>query len=109
MSSKIQNTKSKKLVLQEAFDAPSSCEIPAPTTINSCYWETPISGTVKVNVDGSFIRENGQASIGIIARNDKWEILFLAARMLARFNSAEEAELQAINEGLDLTSVWIKD
>jgi hypothetical protein len=78
---------------QEVHGVPSpSCQSLIPVSLNKCFWE-PTAGKAKVNVDASFILGNGQASVGILARNDKGEIIFSAARMLVGCNSAEEAEL----------------
>jgi ribonuclease HI len=107
--SNIQNDKGKSPGQQDAHVGPASpCESTAIPVMRKCFWEKPIAGTTKVNVDASFILGNGQASIGIIARNDKGEIIFSAARSLVGCKSTEEAELNAIYDGLALSSSWIQ-
>jgi hypothetical protein len=46
-----------------------------PKTVKT--WNKPEPGSIKVNVDASFIFSDGQASVGVVARNEKGEILFL--------------------------------
>jgi ribonuclease HI len=77
-----------------------------PKTVKT--WKKPEPGSIKVNVDASFISSDGQASVGIVARNEKGEILFSAARTLLDCNSAEEAELHAISDGLSLATSWLQ-
>uniref|UniRef100_A0ACD5YAY2 Uncharacterized protein n=1 Tax=Avena sativa TaxID=4498 RepID=A0ACD5YAY2_AVESA len=105
----IQSRNGKEPIQQEALEAHASSNGSDPVSVRRCCWKKPSTGTVKINVDGSFIIENGQSSIGVIARNGKGEILFSAARMLVGCRSAEEVELQAIYEGLNLASVWIQE
>jgi ribonuclease HI len=106
----IQNKMGKVAIQQEVPGvSPPSCQSLTPVSLNKCFWENPTAGKAKVNVDASFIPANGQASVGILARNDKGEIIFSAARMLVGCKSAEEAELQAISEGQALSSIWVKE
>jgi hypothetical protein len=64
-------------------------------------------GIVKINVDGSFVPGNDQASIGVVARNTYGEALFSAARKLDYYSSVEEAKQEAIKEGLVLAEMWV--
>jgi hypothetical protein len=76
-----------------------------PKTVKT--WKKPELGSIKVNVDASFISSDMQASVGVVARDENWEILFSAPRTLPGCNSAEEAELHAISDGLSLAANWL--
>jgi ribonuclease HI len=102
------NRKGKALVSQEGVATIyPEFGIAGPLDIGSCKWEKPGVGIVKINVDGSFVPGNDQASIGVVARNTYGEVIFSAARKLDYCSSAEEAELEAIKEGLVLAEIWV--
>jgi ribonuclease HI len=61
---------------------------------------------VKLNVDGSFILQDGTASVGIILRRHDGSIILSSCRVLVRCCSALEAELRALVEGVSLASEW---
>lgn len=48
---------------------------------------------MKINVDGSFVKQTEQVWIGVIARNCKVEVVFSAWRVLIRCASALEIKL----------------
>ncbi|RLN15823.1 hypothetical protein C2845_PM02G17800 [Panicum miliaceum] len=58
-------------------------------------WEPPPAGWTKVNVDGSFVSQSGEAGIGIIARDCKRQVIFMAWCVQFRCHDALEAEAQA--------------
>ncbi len=71
-------------------------------------WEKPEPGWAKINVDGAFIAESGQARIGVIIRDSAGLPLLSSWRTVTRVCSAEEVELLACNEGLKLALEWIR-
>jgi hypothetical protein len=73
---------------------------------SSIGWTKPSSGCVKVNVDASFAQPGNQATLGVIARDEHGNVCFSAARVLTNCSSAEEAELEAIKDGLSLAATW---
>jgi hypothetical protein len=52
---------------------------PGPTA-----WVCPPDDWIKINVDGSFVEQTGEAGVGVIARNSKGEVIFSAWRVLFR-------------------------
>jgi ribonuclease HI len=68
-------------------------------------WECPERGWAKLNVDGAF-SSNGGAGTGMVLRDHKGEVIFVACRDLQQCRDATEAELMAIEEGLHLSLHW---
>jgi hypothetical protein len=66
-------------------------------------WQIPQEGTLKINVDASFIEDTGDATIGIIARDHLGQISMAASLVIDKCSDAEEAEACAIREGLNLS------
>ncbi|KAF8687355.1 hypothetical protein HU200_043041 [Digitaria exilis] len=62
---------------------------------SSARWKPPPPGHYKVNVDGSFVAQTGEAGVGVI-------------RVLFRCSDAVEAEAQACAEGLRLAAQWVQ-
>jgi hypothetical protein len=61
MRSNIQNDNGKSPIQQDAPVVPAFlCESTAIPVMRKCFWEKPIAGTTKVNVDASFIPGNGK-------------------------------------------------
>lgn len=69
-------------------------------------WTPPKEGWTKINVDGSYVEQSGEAGIGVIARNCEGKVIFTAWRPLSRCASALEAEALACVEGFRLASQW---
>jgi ribonuclease HI len=69
-------------------------------------WIKALQGCVKVNVDASFVQVDSQANVGVVAREENGNVCFSAARMLIDCSSAEEAELEAIRDGITLAATW---
>jgi ribonuclease HI len=69
-------------------------------------WVPPACRAIKVNVDGSFIREIGQAAVGVIVQDSLGSPLLMAWRVLHWCRDAEEAEAVACLEGLRVASRW---
>ncbi|KAF8641494.1 hypothetical protein HU200_067803 [Digitaria exilis] len=59
-------------------------------------WEPPREGWIKVNVDGSFVEQTGEAGVGVI-------------RVIFRCASALEAEALSCVEGLRLATQWAQE
>jgi ribonuclease HI len=72
-------------------------------------WTRPPEGMVKLNVDRSFILQDGTASVGIILRRHDGSIILSSCRVLVRCCSALEAELRALVEGVSLASEWCQE
>ena len=69
-------------------------------------WIPPEKGTLKINVDASFLQESGIASTGIIIRNHTGEVILATGHMVERCTNAEEAEAYACLDGLRLATEW---
>lgn len=70
--------------------------VPTPAATRMDRWEPPPEGWLKLNVDGSFVVQTGEAGVGVVTA---WRVLYRCA-------SADEAEAQACAEGLRLASQW---
>ncbi|KAK3126326.1 hypothetical protein QOZ80_7AG0554930 [Eleusine coracana subsp. coracana] len=68
-------------------------------------WVRPEPGWVKTNVAAVFIKDPGQAAIGMIVRNEHGRVLWSACKFLDHCSSEKEAQLIACKEGLDLARV----
>ncbi|XP_019233381.1 PREDICTED: uncharacterized protein LOC109213985 [Nicotiana attenuata] len=62
-------------------------------------WSTPNQGCIKVNTDGSYIRENNEAGIGGIVRNSNVDLIMAFSRVVQCDNS-NTAEALATEFGL---------
>jgi hypothetical protein len=65
-------------------------------------WEKPRTGTVKLNVDGSFMEQAGGAGAGMILRDAEGRIVFSACRTLHHCGSGSEAELGRVCKAFPL-------
>ncbi|TVU19841.1 hypothetical protein EJB05_36016, partial [Eragrostis curvula] len=70
-------------------------------------WVKPPCGRAKINVDAAFSVDSGRAGVGVIIRNDHGEIVLCSGRVVFNCASAEEAELLACKEGLNLGLKWV--
>ena len=69
-------------------------------------WVCPPDDWIEINVDGSFVEQTGEAGVGVIARNNKGDVIFSAWRVLFRCTYAVEAEACACVEGFRLAAEW---
>ncbi|KAE8795856.1 protein transport protein sec24 [Hordeum vulgare] len=67
-------------------------------------WPPPLAGMVALSIDGSYRASDGSACSGMIPRTRTGEVVFAAYRKLFHCNDALEAELQALLEGIKLTT-----
>ncbi|CAM0908755.1 unnamed protein product [Alopecurus aequalis] len=68
-------------------------------------WIPPDEGSDKLNVDSAFTPD-GHAGAGMILRNWRGELIFAASSQLQGCDDALEAELAAMEEGLNLAVHW---
>jgi len=71
-------------------------------------WIPPRMGWAKINVDGAFVEQTGEAGVGILARDHSGSVCFSAWRVLFHCSSPFEAEVRACVEGIRLASQWIQ-
>ena len=64
-------------------------------------WSVPSKGWIKINVDGAF-KKNGDASLGVVIRDDAGKVLLSAWRVVDNASNAEEVEILVCKEGLAL-------
>ncbi|XP_070057487.1 uncharacterized protein [Nicotiana tomentosiformis] len=91
-----------------------SCNIPLPWAmycdimlqlqpvqkITIVTWNKPEKGSLKLNTDGSFIKENGKAGMGGILRDDKGDLI-MAFSVLTQGKSNNYIEAQATWFGIN--------
>jgi ribonuclease HI len=69
------------------------------------HWAPPTEGTAKLNVDGAFTMD-GRAGIGMVLRNCHGEVLYAACQQVHHCSDALEAELMAIEMGVQQALQW---
>ncbi|KAF8740822.1 hypothetical protein HU200_013702 [Digitaria exilis] len=69
-------------------------------------WKPPPQGYYKVNVDGSYVAQIGEAGVGVIIRDSLGGVILTAWRVVFRCSGAVEAEARACVEGLRLAAQW---
>jgi ribonuclease HI len=65
-------------------------------------WVMPPAGALKLNIDGAFLAQSGQAGAGMILRRSDGTIVFAACRSLRFCLSALDSEISACMEGVKL-------
>lgn len=68
-------------------------------------WNKPIEGKIKLNTDGSFIKDNGKAGIGRVVRYSLGDVL-MAFSLPIQCTTNNQAEALAAKFG---TSWWIQN
>jgi hypothetical protein len=79
-----------------------SCLTPSARSAVQALWEPLPEGWTKLNVDGSFVDQTGEAGVGVIIRNYVGEVILTAWRVIFRCASVGEAEVLACAKGLRL-------
>ncbi|KAL3718410.1 hypothetical protein ACJRO7_003536 [Eucalyptus globulus] len=70
-----------------------------PTNGPPQIWKPPAHGVIKINVDGSFLQETGEAAVACVCRDSRGALVDGLARTV-RASSAIQAEAQAILQTL---------
>lgn len=65
-------------------------------------WEAPQADHAKLNIDGSFLKEDGTAGAAMLLRDHEGAVIFAATRVLFNCGEPLEAEMAAMEEGLRL-------
>jgi hypothetical protein len=71
-------------------------------TVTTERWTVPPLGRLKLNVDGAYVAQTGDAGVGIILRNNEAVACLAACQSLNFCSSALDAELQACLMGVRL-------
>lgn len=72
----------------------------APVRTPRLPWPKPPASWVALSVDGSFVKESGEAGTGMILRNSEWAVIFPAYCHLFHWKDALKAEIGATLESL---------
>jgi hypothetical protein len=76
-----------------------------PSVAEVCrLWEPPPTGMLKVNVDGSFVPQNGTGTTGVVIRDHLGRVIVAAGTLMPCCTSTEEAA--ALLEGARLAMDW---
>jgi hypothetical protein len=75
---------------------------------NAAQWFPPTQVVLKVNVDGAFNGETGEATVGTIVHDHEGQPHAMTWRLVDRCREAEEAEVMSQLEGLRLVQQWPK-
>lgn len=68
----------------------------------SCNWQAPPQGALKLNVDGAIFESHNRVGVGVILRNDSYEVIMAASKKENGVNVPMEVELLAILIGLQI-------
>jgi ribonuclease HI len=68
-------------------------------------WKPPDVNTVKLNVDGAY-SQDGRVGCGVVLRDSAGEVIVAACIQLHHCKDAIEAEVAAIEEGVNLAMQW---
>uniref|UniRef100_A0ACD5X9B5 Uncharacterized protein n=1 Tax=Avena sativa TaxID=4498 RepID=A0ACD5X9B5_AVESA len=68
-------------------------------------WKPPDEGVMKLNVDGAYTQD-GRAGTGMLLRDSNGSVIFAACRWLQTCSEPLEAELAAMEEGMELALHW---
>lgn len=71
-------------------------------------WEPPPAGWFKANVDASYRHDTGEASAGVVIRDEGGQVALSSWRVLRHCNSPGDAEALALFEGARLAAQWIR-
>jgi ribonuclease HI len=65
-------------------------------------WSAPPEGWAKINVDGAFLTESGDAAIGVVARDCRGLVLYTCHERISQRRCATEVEAHAVLEGIKI-------
>jgi ribonuclease HI len=85
---------------------PDTCKETKKNKTDLQKWKPPDQGWLKVNVDGSYIAETGQASIGVVIRDHTGQAVLAAGKNFQNCCDAQESEALAAKEGARLAAQW---
>jgi ribonuclease HI len=85
---------------------PHTCKETKKNKTDLQKWKPPDQGWLKVNVDGSYIAETGQASIGVVIRDHTGQAVLAAGKNFQNCCDAQESEALAAKEGARLAAQW---
>ena len=103
----VQDTKGKRPTCETSENSTQrSKTVMGKTNLHT--WLPPRMGWAKINIDGAFVEQIGEAGVGILARDHSGSVCFSAWRVLFHCSSPVEAEVHACVEGLRLPSQWIQ-
>jgi len=103
----VQDTKGKRPTCETSENSTQrSKTVMGKTNLHT--WLPPRMGWAKINVDGAFVEQTGEAGVGILARDHSGSVCFSAWRVLFHCSSPFEAEVRACVEGIRLASQWIQ-
>jgi hypothetical protein len=71
-------------------------------------WTVPPEGWIKLNTDAGYHPDMGEASTGVVVRDNHGKVLLSAWRSLRNVASVKEAEGEACLQGIRLTAKWIR-
>jgi ribonuclease HI len=71
-------------------------------------WESPPQGWDKINTDAGYSEESGEASTGVVIRDENGEVLLTAWQMVKNCCTVKVAEAEAFLRGIQLGSEWVR-
>ena len=76
------------------------CVLPHPPQPHGpSFWKSPPLGCYKVNVDGAVFKDRGHYGIGVVVRNNKWQIMGALSKLFPFPLGALEIEAKAAEVG----------
>jgi hypothetical protein len=94
-----------KMVLDENRGFKRGKQKEPRATMEKQKWKPPQDNEAKMNVDGTF-SEDGRAGVGMVLRDSSGAVLLAACRRVTHCQDATEAELMAIEDGIQLGLQW---
>jgi ribonuclease HI len=93
-----------KMVLEQASGFKKKQQVDVADQRKKPRWIAPAHGEAKLNTDGAYTQT--QVGIGMILRDEHGDIIVVACRKLNHRLEATEAEMMAIEEGLQVAMQW---
>jgi hypothetical protein len=105
--------------LAEKCQTGSSAKLDGSRTLYNEIWSTRVLAKVKIfawrlsqeglATDGAYCHRTGKASVGVVASDNNDGVPLSASRTIHHCGSPEEAEAEALLEGLRLASEWLRN